>query len=241
MPFHCPAQDGSLGCVHYCWRLHPAGGHAVSGDGLFVETGRADGRALFLLADAAGHGAEAQALVRLLHDRLLADRACAGLPPGELLGRLHGMLQPVWALTERFVAALAVLVGGRDGLLRASAAGLPSPWGRTPQGGWGVCELAGGIILGAPFEGSYGQTDLVLGPGALVLAFSDGLSEARDPEGRQYGRGPLDSLLGRLPAGVDGPPLVEALLADVRAHVGPPWPQDDTTLLCLWRRAAGPR
>ncbi len=235
MPFHRPAQDGSFGQVHYCWRLHPAEGHAISGDGLFAEMGRVDGHLLFLLVDATGHGAEAGAVVRLLQDRLLVDRSCSGLAPDELLRRLHGMLQPVWALTERFVAALAVLVAGREGALRASAAGTPRPWHRAPAGTWDVHEVAGGMLLGAPFEGSYEQTELELGPGGLLLAFSDGLNEARDPQGNQYGQGPLRALLCRLPHEVHGPGLLESLLADVRAHVGPPWPQDDTTLLCLWR------
>jgi serine phosphatase RsbU (regulator of sigma subunit) len=235
MPFHRPAPEGSLGGVHYCWRLHSAGGAPLSGDALVVETGRPDGRALFLLLDAAGKGAPAAEVVRVLCDRLLRERACAGLAPAELLRRLHGMLQPVWALTGRFVAALAVLVAGPDGVLRAAGAGLPPPWARAANAGWAAWEPAGGVPLGIPVEDPYGQSDLAVGPGALVLAFSDGLSEAQDAAGRQYAHGPMATLLGALPEGVAGPTLLEALLADVRGHVGALWPQDDTTLLCLWR------
>jgi serine phosphatase RsbU (regulator of sigma subunit) len=235
MPFHLPAQDGSLGRVRYCWRLHPAGGTLRGGDAVFVETGRPDGHALFLLADATGHGEAAAEVVRLLHERILPDRRCAGQEPAELLRRLHGMLQPVWARTERFVAALAVQVAGNDGSMRAAAAGLPPPWARAPGSPWTAYEIAGGFVLGVPAEGEYGQTELWLGPGSFVLTFSDGLYEALDRGGRQYGHGPLAALLAGLPEGLPGPPLLDALLADVRNHAGDPWPQDDTTLLCIWR------
>jgi sigma-B regulation protein RsbU (phosphoserine phosphatase) len=232
MPFHSPAEAGSVGGVHFCWRLQPARGETTSGDALFRETGRPDGGTLFLVVDVTHHGPAAAEVVRLLHERFLADRACAGRSPADLLQTLHGMLQPVWAQTGKFVAALVLWVGP-NGSLQGAAAGVPPPQGRSAGQPWAVRALAGGPLLGVPLEGRYGQSDLPLGSGAMLLACTDGVTEARDPSGLMYGHGRLAEFLARL-AEAEGPALLAGLLADLRDHVGPAWPQDDTTLLCLW-------
>jgi sigma-B regulation protein RsbU (phosphoserine phosphatase) len=239
MPFACPPQAGSVGRVGYGWRRYPAFGHTACGDALFAETGRPDGRTLFLLVDVTDHGPKAAEVVDLLAERILPDRACADLEPAPLLRTLHGMLQPVWTTTERFVAALALLVDGRDGSLQGAGAGLPPPRGRPATGPWDTCTLAGGIFLGAPAQGTYDQTGLSLEPGGLLLAFSDGVSEAKDRGGVMYGRSLLGEHLNRLPGALAGPPLLDALVDDLRGDVGEGWPQDDTLLLCLWGESGG--
>jgi sigma-B regulation protein RsbU (phosphoserine phosphatase) len=236
MPFHAPAEAGSVGVVSYCWRLQPACGETTSGDALFVETGRADGSTLFLVVDVTHHGPEAAEVVRLLQDRLLPDRACAGRSPADLLQTLHGLLQPVWAQTGRFAAALALRVA-RDGSLQGAVAGAPAPRGRPAGQPWTVHALAGGPLLGVPMESRYAQTDLPLGAGAMLLACTDGVTEARDSSGFQYARVRLGTFLTRLGDDAEGPAVLAALLADLRDHVGPTWPQDDTTALCLWAPA----
>jgi serine phosphatase RsbU (regulator of sigma subunit) len=235
MSFHRPAATGSAGGVTYCWRLHPARGETTSGDALFAETGRADGATLFLMVDVTSHGPEAAEVVRLLHERLLSDRVCAGRTPAGLLQTLHGMLQPVWAQTGRFVAALALRVG-RDGSLQAAIAGVPPPLGRPAGKAWTIYEVDAGVLLGVPVESAYGETDLPLEAGGKVLACTDGVTEGRDASGRMYGHGPLVRFLDGLNAGLEAPAVLDALLADLRGHVGEAWPQDDTTLLLL----AGP-
>jgi serine phosphatase RsbU (regulator of sigma subunit) len=235
MPFHRPAATGSAGGVTYCWRLHPARGETVSGDALFAETGRADGATLFLLVDVTSHGPKAAEVVRLLYERLLSDRACAGRSPAGLLQTLHGMLQPVWVQTGRFVAALALWVG-RDGSLQVAHAGVPPPLGRAAGSPWTVHTLDTGGLLGVPLENTYRHTDLPLGTEGMLLACTDGVTEGRDSAGLMYGHGPLARFLNGLDVGVEAATLLERLLADLRGHVGDAWPQDDTTLLVL----AGP-
>lgn len=234
MTFEPPQSERAFGKVGWSWRAQPAQGEAVSGDGLFIEPSRADGNLLFLLVDVAGHGPPAAEVVTLLGQRLLPDVNCANLGPDALLQRLHGMLQPVWLDTDRFVAAVALLIDPRDGSVRAACAGVPPPWCRFAGEGWSVQPIASGIVLGVPAEGRYQSTGLSLGTGGAVLAFSDGAPEARDTSDRQYGHVRMADFLAGLPAGLVGPPLLDALLADLRAHVGEAWPQDDTTLLCFW-------
>jgi serine phosphatase RsbU (regulator of sigma subunit) len=71
----------------------------------------------------------------------------------------------------------------------------------------------------------------------VLLAFSDGIPEARDHADRQYHPHFFTTFLGCQPIAA-GAPLCDALLADVQNHAGAAWPQDDTTLLCLWHPVA---
>ncbi len=235
MPFHRPAAAGSAGGAIFCWQLHPAQGETASGDDLFAETGRADGSTLFLLVDVTSHGPEAAEVVRFLRERLLPDRACAGRTPAQLLQTLHAMLQPVWAQTGRFVAALTLRVG-RDGSVQGAVAGVPPPWGRAAGQAWTIRPISGGVPLGVPMESSYGQTDLPLGPAGMLLACTDGVTEAKDSSGQLYGQGPFGRFLAGPGDGLQAAEILDALLADLREHVGEAWPEDDTTLLIL----AGP-
>jgi phosphoserine phosphatase RsbU/P len=65
----------------------------------------------------------------------------------------------------------------------------------------GSLELeTGGILLGA-FQGSrYEEGHLVLSPGDLLFFYTDGLTEALGPDGRELGKEILPELLRRLSA-----------------------------------------
>jgi hypothetical protein len=45
----------------------------------------------------------------------------------------------------------------------------------------------------------------------------------------------LAAFLAGLPAGVGPPAVIAGLEAASRAHVGPAWPDDDTTAFCIRR------
>src|SRR5262245_24282239 len=128
MPFTTPPPAADIGSVRYSWRGRPARGADQGGDGLFVEAGRADGRPLFLLVDVTGHGRDAAPGLAFLRDHLLADPHVWGRSPADLLQTLHGMLQPFFLETGRFVAALAVRVDGVAASLAAAHAGVPRPF-----------------------------------------------------------------------------------------------------------------
>jgi serine phosphatase RsbU (regulator of sigma subunit) len=145
---------------------------------------------------------------------------------------LHGLLQTVWLETDRFVAALALLVDG-SGAVEASAAGLPFPMLRS-HGTWSKWQLATAPPLGLPTNVPPQPTGLEFAPGDVLLAFTDGLSEAGKLANRQYQYERLQPFLQGVPSDAAGAPLLDALLDDVRRHVDTGWPDDDITVLCLW-------
>ncbi len=76
-----------------------------------------------------------------------------------------------------------------------------------------------------------GQARVALRPGDLVLLATDGISEARSAEGREYG---IQRLAQRLAtAGPRPADVVEELVADVRDHVPSGRQGDDITLMAV--------
>jgi phosphoserine phosphatase RsbU/P len=91
-----------------------------------------------------------------------------------------------------------------------------------------------GLPLGIPapqgVASSYGETALQLGPGDTLVIFTDGLVEATNRQGLEYGE---DRLLAALRPSSSEPAalLLERLLADVERFVGETRQQDDITCL----------
>jgi serine phosphatase RsbU (regulator of sigma subunit) len=85
----------------------------------------------------------------------------------------------------------------------------------------------------------YNEQSVRLHPGDMILAFSDGATEVRSPDGEQLTpRGfyrLAESTLGRLPGPVRLPDFSAALLEGVRIHRGSSELDDDVTLLTLRR------
>jgi sigma-B regulation protein RsbU (phosphoserine phosphatase) len=85
-------------------------------------------------------------------------------------------------------------------------------------------------------EGTYEAHRLVLAPGEALLLFTDGVTEARDAAGEEYGLARLAAQVAAL-AGRPAEELVAACRADLEAfHAGIPR-GDDVTLFALERPA----
>jgi sigma-B regulation protein RsbU (phosphoserine phosphatase) len=89
----------------------------------------------------------------------------------------------------------------------------------------------GGSVLGVFAEQNFASGTAQLAPGDRVILFTDGVTEACNPEGQEFGE---QRLLGILEAGrtLGAGPLREKILAEVAAFSGVPW-TDDATLLVL--------
>jgi sigma-B regulation protein RsbU (phosphoserine phosphatase) len=95
-----------------------------------------------------------------------------------------------------------------------------------------VGSAAVGIPLGV-FDRPYEETTTRVEPGDVLLFYSDGVTEARDPRGRMYGPDRLRELLRAAPG--DAEAVGQVVLADVRAFAAGRPPGDDLTLVCLSR------
>lgn len=190
----------------------------------YIEFDRGFG---FALGDVAGKGPPA-ALLSALMQGIFAAQATSTLEPAATMALVNAALVRR-GIESRFVTIFYGLLSP-DGRLTYCNAGHNPPvlFGRE-----GVRRLeAGGPIVGlfeaAPFE----QETLQLASGDRLVIFSDGVSEASNVAGEEYGDGRIiDALRG---TEKDPPPAILArLLASVRTYASGAPQSDDITAMVL--------
>ncbi len=196
----------------------------------FIEVGpRSVG---VVVADASGHGLPAA---------LQARDAIIGLRMGVeeklritvALEKLNKVIHRS-ALSSKFIS---VFYGEleRNGLMVYCNAGHAPPLVRQN----GVFEELGrgGMVLGPNPDALYDRGYVLLEPGAVLLAYTDGITEAENERGEAFGLARLKELLGR-ESWVSARELVEAVFASVRSFSGREAPADDQTVVAVLRARA---
>ena len=89
---------------------------------------------------------------------------------------------------------------------------------------------ATGAVVGWSADAAFEQRSVALGPGDVLAVYSDGLSEATSPDGRELGAEGLIAILRRH-ASLPARQIVEAALADVGAFCAGAPAGDDRTLV----------
>jgi sigma-B regulation protein RsbU (phosphoserine phosphatase) len=181
----------------------------------------------FTVADVAGKGAPAALLTAVLQGGFGAQ-AAFGAAPAETLSRLNLLLLRR-AIESRF-ATMFYGVLEADGRLTYCNAGHNPPF--VLQGTQVRRLDKGGLILGLFEHATYDQETITLQPGDLVVVFSDGVSEALDPEGAEFGE---DRILECLLAhrALDPPQMLEALTGAVHRFAAGATQSDDVTALIV--------
>lgn len=134
-----------------------------------------DGRVVALVGDVSGKGVGAAGLASIVRSSIHALATVDPSPAG-VLGRANDLLLRR-ELDDRFVTALLVVLDPRSGEISWASAGHPPPI-RLSAEGCSVLGTANGTPLGA-FAFSYGLGSAALEPGDTIVAYTDGVSEAR--------------------------------------------------------------
>jgi sigma-B regulation protein RsbU (phosphoserine phosphatase) len=143
----------------------------------------ADGRVLVALGDVAGKGSPAALLMALLLAvlRTLVDE---GLEAADLMSRLNTQVLK-HAPGSRFVTLFLGAFDPVSGRLVYVNAGQNPPLVRRVEGGYERLR-DGGIALGMFDRAEYTSGTVLLKPGDVVVMYSDGITEAEDPEGQPF-------------------------------------------------------
>ena len=203
--------------------------NTVGGD-FFDMIPLADGRLIVALGDVAGKGSPAALLMALLLAmlRTLVDE---GLAPGALLDRLNVQLLR-HAPRSRFVTIFYAVLEP-DGRMEWVNAGQNPPRIRRRDGRLEPLH-ATGVALGL-FEGTtYAASETRLEPGDLLIAYSDGITEAENTDGQPFDEAGLDGVIGAW-ANASAPEITQAVQRAVLTHVGDARVGDDLTVLALRR------
>jgi len=239
-------------------RLVPAAG-LLAGD-WFDVLALEEGRVGLVVGDVSGHGADA-GVYALELKHLITNTLRAGLPPGEALGvTARQMTAPAEVFATVFVTIIDPTsdtliyanAGHPDGLLVPGGAADPvadeeaspalvdlSDGHHDPAKGTPVALSATGPLLSEIVAGSTWATrQLPLRPGDTIIVITDGIVEARDQAGAEFGKARLVELCRSFGDATVGS-SAESILIAVAEFSGDRQPDDRTVLVCR-RTAVGP-
>jgi len=180
------------------------------------------------IADVAGKGMPAALLMSNLQ-AAVRGLASSSVPPNLLCARLNSLVYKNTA-SDRFITFFYAQLDGEAARFRYVNAGHNAPYILGRDGSHRRLT-EGGSVLGVFAEQNFAAGSVQLEPGDRVILFTDGVTEACDPEGQEFGE---QRLLGILEEGraLPAAKLQEEILAAVARFSGVPW-TDDATLLVL--------
>lgn len=205
----------------------------VSGDLYTVALHPETGVVTCFIADVSGKGMAASLLGASL-EALAAGPIEVGQPPGELAEKVSRRLFQRTP-PEKYATAFIIQLDPKSHQLTFTNAG-HNPAILVRQGGAVETLAATGPPLGLLAAANYEVKTLALQPGELLLVYTDGLTEANDPEDQEFG---IDRLIAvtREHAGENFAELRDAIEGALDDFVrGVPF-ADDRTLLLLRRKA----
>jgi phosphoserine phosphatase RsbU/P len=180
------------------------------------------------IADIAGKGLPAALLMSNLQAAVRAF-AQESAPPSLVCSSVNRLLCRNMA-SGRFATFCYARIDPAAGRIVYSNAGHNPPVLVRADGS--VCNLShGGMVLGIFPDTVYEQAEVPVGAGDRLIFYTDGITEARNAEGDEYGEERLMAgAADRRTSGVEE--IKEALLSDVNAFTGGKF-DDDATLIVV--------
>jgi serine phosphatase RsbU (regulator of sigma subunit) len=187
-----------------------------------------DGKWGVVVADVSGHGAPAAVLMAMV--RTILHVSGLWTPPNEVLSHLNRDLQTS-VQPDQFVTVLYGVLDPLNRTFTFSSAGHCEPIYLDPsQGRARLCTAETGFPISVTADARYPVSSIVLEHGAVLVLYTDGVTEAFDESGEQFGQ---ERLIDGLQA-LQGSPAAsvrDALLESLDKHRGPVQLADDVTLL----------
>ncbi len=190
----------------------------------------ADGKWGICIADVSGHGTPAAVLMAVTHS--LAHSYCGpGDPPGKLLEYVnHHLTARYTGESDTFVTAFYGIYNPADRTLTYACAGHNPPrLKRCEDGTLALLDAARGLPLGINPVERYGSATHRLVPGDQLVLYTDGITEANNPQGEMFGLHRLDLVLEN--CSVTASDLLKSVLAAVAEFTAGEPAHDDRTLL----------
>lgn len=194
----------------------------------------ATGAWAFLLGDASGKGVAAGLVASAVQARVNTAARLAHLKPEALMAAVD---RDVYATTDgaRYATAIYGVIDIATSTLTIVNAGHPAVLIRPPQeevASTTVALGATGPALGLIEAATFGTHETRLAPGTLLVAYTDGVSEARNEADEEFGEDRLaqliDGALDRSAAEV-----CAAVLDAIRQYRGARQDQDDVTVMVV--------
>ena len=182
-----------------------------------------------LLGDASGKGVAAGLVGSAVQARVHTAARLAGLDPASLMAAVD---RDVYATTDgaRYATAIYAVFDADTKQLRLVNAGHPPLLVLEPDGRTFLRMDATGPALGLITAGIFNSSAVNLQAGSLLVAYTDGVTEARDGRDEEFGESRLMDLIIEHRSS-SAAALCATVLDRVREHRGTRQDQDDVTVL----------
>ena len=208
-------------------RYWPAEG-VVAGDWCDVVALGPD-RSAVALVDVAGHGAEAGIFALRTKELTLAALG-SGFDPGEAFSWVAARLGDT---DERFFTGVIAEIDDAAGTLRYASAGHP-PLLVVDGGFVTILGLTGSVVGPALDRDGWATVEVALSPSAVVVACSDGILEARNADGEQFGLARFHEIVAAAAESGDLQAVADRCLTALESFC-PTGHHDDVTLVVFGR------
>jgi sigma-B regulation protein RsbU (phosphoserine phosphatase) len=184
------------------------------------------------IADVSGHGTPAAVLMAVTHC-IAHTHPGPALPPSSILNYLnHHLATRYTSNNGHFVTAFYGIYDPADRSLRYSCAGHNPPrLKRCDDGSLLSLNRANGLPLGVMAEATYDDSLQQLRRGDQLIIYTDGITEAQNPDGKYFGNKRLDHVLEN--CSVQASALLETVLQDVQDFAAGHPADDDRTLIVV--------
>jgi sigma-B regulation protein RsbU (phosphoserine phosphatase) len=218
-----PKSNFSSEFLHADFAYQPAG--IVSGD--YVDLIPHDGELYFILGDVSGKGMAASILMSNLH-AMFHVLVPLGLPVCDLVARANRLFAES-TLANQYATLVVGKINANGEVEMCNAGHLPP----IIVGGDKSIELgSSGLPLGMFSDSSFIASGVRLNPGETLLLFTDGVTEANDNDGAEFG---TDRLRESINGSALGHPtdLLQTCVNAVAAFRNGAARNDDMTMLAL--------
>jgi serine phosphatase RsbU (regulator of sigma subunit)/CHASE2 domain-containing sensor protein len=192
-----------------------------------------ENRLVFYVGDVADKGvpaalvmAETMTLMRLASQQ-------TGVTPAGILRQVNMRLAE-GNENVMFVTLFLGILNVKTGELAFSNAGHNPPLIFTADGECSFLTLPDGLVLGVMPEAEYRDDVVRLEPGAMIVTYTDGVTEAMNPHKKLYSESRLQETLTGL-RGYSVEDTIAAIFSSVKAHAAGAPQSDDITVLAVKR------
>ncbi len=221
-----------LPCMSVTGRMVPA--KEVGGDFFdvfFIDENRLG----FLVADVSGKGVGA-ALFMTMAKIHIRNYMMLDMPVEEMARRVNEQLNNDNE-EELFVTAFICVLDTRDNRLDFVNAGHNKPFISRQGGDFEMLPCKVNFVLGAMEPMPYHKQSILLEPGDSIYLYTDGVSEAMNPEEELFGDERIGMALNSSPGKEDPEDLVDHMYRQIEAFAKGAEQSDDITMLYVSRIA----
>lgn len=187
-------------------------------------------RLCFLIGDVSGKGVPAS-LFMAICKTLLKTEAMRGATPDKILHQVNNLLYPDND-ADLFITVFCVILDIETGEIQFANGGHNPPLTCDGDGDFQFIEMPKGFVLGPMPDMEYESKKMTLKPNDVIFLYTDGVTEAMNPEHEQFSDEKLRQCLSNFKCGeIDD--IIHGVRKEISTFVRGAAQSDDITMLAL--------